>query len=256
VAGENRDGDHRLRLCAATGLAGATTVADAAFHPVRRESLIVPDDEQREERVVPTAPLHRWVTRFGADAGVTVFSDGLTEYESLDDGTVAVTLFRAAGQLSRADLPERPGHAGWPAPTPGAQALGPYEACLAVAMHGGDDWRARDRIERLADDLLLPLRGETLRYNLDEPHRAGGLELWGDGLAFSAALPARAAGWVTLRCVNRRAERTHGEWRIGRPVTEAMRARLDETPEAPLPVRDGKVEFDAAPHEIVTILVR
>jgi hypothetical protein len=61
---------------------------------------------------------------------------------------------------------------------------------------------------------------------------------------------------VTLRCVNRRAERTHGEWRIGRPVTEAMRARLDETPEAPLPVRDGKVEFDAAPHEIVTILVR
>jgi hypothetical protein len=35
-----------------------------------------------------------------------------------------------------------------------------------------------------------------------------------------------------------------------------MRARLDETPEAPLPVRDGKVEFDAAPHEIVTILVR
>ena len=256
VAGENRDGDHRLRLCVATGLAGATTVADAAFHPVRRESLIVPDDEQREEHVVPTAPLHRWVTRFGTDAGVTIFSDGLTEYESLEDGTVALTLFRAVGQLSRADLPERPGHAGWPAPTPGAQALGPYEACIAVAMHGGDDWRTRDQIERLADDVLLPLRGETLRYNLDEPHRAGGIELSGDGLAFSAALPARAAGWVTLRCVNRRGESTHGAWKIAPPITEAMRSRLDEAPETPLAVRNGKVEFDAAPHEIVTILVR
>jgi hypothetical protein len=254
--GQSRDGDHRLRVCVATGLSGASTVADAAFHPVRREPLHVPDEEQRAERVVPTAPLHRWVTRFAADVGVTLFSDGLTEYESLDDGTIAVTLFRAVGELSRAELPERPGHAGWPAPTPGAQALGPYEASFAVAMHGGDDWRTRDRVERLADDVLLPLRGVTLRYNLAEPHRAGGLELEGDGLAFSAALPARAPGWVVLRCVNRRGEATRGQWRIGRPISEALRARLDETPGPPMAIRDGAVEFDAAPHEIVTILVR
>ena len=256
VTGENRDGDHRLRLCIATGLSSPVTLADAAFHPVRREPLAVPEPAQREERVVHTAPLHRWVARLGADAGVTVFSDGLAEYESREDGTVAITLFRAVGQLSRADLPERPGHAGWPALTPGAQALGPYEASFAVAMHGGDDWRTREEIERLADDVLLPLRGETLRYNLDEPHRAGGIELEGDGLAFSAALPARASGWVVLRCVNRRGEPTHGQWRIGRPITEAMRARLDETPETPAQVREGTVQFDAAPHEIVTILVR
>jgi hypothetical protein len=123
-------------------------------------------------------------------------------------------------------------------------------------MHGGDDWRTRDRVERLADDVLLPLRGETLRYNLAEAHRAGGLELEGDGLAFSAALPARAPGWVVLRCVNRRGEATRGQWRLGRPIAEALRARLDETAGTPMAVRDGAVEFDAAPHEIVTILVR
>jgi alpha-mannosidase len=131
-----------------------------------------------------------------------------------------------------------------------------YQALVAVAMHGGDDWRTVEQVERLADDLLLPLRGETIRYNLDDPHRAGGLELDGEGLAFSAAMPARAAEWMVLRCVNRRAEATHGQWRIARPVTEAMRARLDETPIEPLAVRDGRVEFDAEPHEIVTILVR
>jgi hypothetical protein len=256
VDGENRDGDQRLRLCVATGLARAATVADAAFHPARREPLTVPAAEQRDERVVPTAPLHRWVARFATHSGVTVFSDGLAEYESLADGGVAVTLFRAVGELSRADLPERPGHAGWPAPTPGAQARGPYHARLAVALHGADDWRTRDAIERLADDVLLPIRGETVRYNLHEPHVAGGLELRGDGLAFSTALPAQAAGWTVLRCVNRRDQAVRGEWRLARPVSEAMRARLDEMPLGALAVRQGVVEFDAAPNEIVTILVR
>lgn len=254
--GENRDGDQRLRLCIATALGQATTLADAAFFPVRRESLAVPAADQREERVVPTAPLHRWVARFTASSGMTVFSDGLTEYESLDDGGIAVTLFRAVGELSRPDLPERPGHAGWPAPTPGAQARGAYHARLGVALHGADDSRTRDLIERLADDVLLPLRGASLRYNLREPHVAGGLELHGDGLAFSAAFPAQESGWTVLRCVNRRNQVTHGEWRITRPITEAVRARLDETPAGTLAIRQGVVEFDAAPCEIVTILVR
>lgn len=256
VGGVNRDGDHRLRLCVATGLVNAVTLADAAFFPARREPLRVPAEEQAAENVVTTAPLHRWIARFSPDAGVTVFSDGLTEYESLIDGTVAVTLFRAVGELSRADLPERPGHAGWPAAVPGAQALGSYSARLAVAMHGADHWRTHEWIEHLADDVLLPLAGETVRYNLDEPHRAGGLELEGDGLTFSAAMPARAAGWIVLRCVNQRDQPTRGRWRLGRPITEATRARLDETPGTVLTVLDDGVEFEAAPREIVTILVR
>jgi hypothetical protein len=254
--GENRDRDHRVRLCIATGLTNAATLVDAAFHPLNRVPLSVPEEEQRAEHVVPTAPLHRWVTRFGTNAGVTVFSDGLAEYESQDDGTVAITLFRAVGELSRADIPERPGHAGWPAPTPGAQAIGPYRARFAVAMHDSDDWRTRETIEQLADDVLLPIRGETLRYNLADPHIAGGLELAGDGLAFSTAAPGIAAGWVTLRCVNRREVPVNGHWRIGRHITEAVRARLDETPGEVLAVRGDVVEFVAAPLEIVTILVR
>lgn len=254
--GVNRDGDHRLRLRVATGLGAPSTVADAAFLPVRREPLHVPESEQRDERVVPTAPLHRWVARFSTQAGATVFSDGLTEYESADDGSVYITLFRAVGELSRADLPERPGNAGWPAPTPGAQAIGPWQARLAFAMHDGDDWRTRELIEQLADDVLLPLRGETLRYNLHDPHRAGGLELCGGGLTFSAACPAQQDGWIALRCVNFRDQTVRGRWKVGRSVTSALRARLDETPLSELQVSEDGVEFEAAPHEIVTILVR
>ena len=245
-----------MRLRFATGLDDATTVADAAFHPFVRVPLKLSDEEQRMEHVVATAPLHRWIARFTADAGATLFSDGLAEYESHDDGSIAVTLVRAVGALSRHDLPERPGNAGWPADTPGAQSLGAFGASFAIALHGADSPAVRDAVEQLADDVLLPIRGETLRSNLLEPCHAGGLELSGDGLAFSAAKPAQRAGWIVLRCVNRRDVAMRGTWRLGQPIAEAVRARLDETAEDALRVDGDSVSFEAAPMEIVTVLVR
>jgi len=256
VQGFNGTPDHRVRLRVATGVASTETIADAAFRPVTRVPLTLSDTEQEMEHVVPMAPLHRWVARFTGTAGATVFSDGLAEYESRPDGAVLVTLVRAVGALSRYDLPERPGHAGWPADTPLAQCLGPFGAELALALHGPRTPEQIDDIERMADDVLLPLAGETLRSNLLAPLTAGGLELAGDGLAFSAACPAREDGWVVLRCVNRRDVDVAGAWRTGRAVAEASLARLDETPLAPLVVRDRVIEFVAPPQAIVTVLAR
>jgi hypothetical protein len=256
VQGFNGTTDHRLRLRIATGMTSADTIADAAFRPVARAQLGLSDAEQEMERVVRTAPLHRWVARFTPTAGATVFSDGLAEYESRPDGAVLVTLVRAVGALSRYDLPERPGHAGWPADTPLAQCLGAFGAELALALHGPRTPERDDELERMADDVLLPLIGDTLRSNLLEPLTAGGLELAGDGLAFSAACPAREEGWVVLRCVNRRDVEVAGAWRTGRAVAEAALARLDETPLAPLVVGDRVIEFDAPPQALVTVLAR
>ncbi|MEO8561923.1 MAG: hypothetical protein ABI601_07610 [bacterium] len=256
VDGRNDAPNHRLRLRVASGLLGAATIADAAFHPVVREPIVIGDDDARMEQVAPTAPLHRYVTRYASDAGATLFSDGLAEYESFDDGSIAVTLVRAVGVLSRHDLPERPGHAGWPADTPMAQSIGPYSARFAVALHGADSDTQRSVVEHMADDVLLPLIGETLRSNLGEPRRAGGLDLEGDGLAFSAAMPARVPGWIVLRCTNRRGKAVHGVWRISRPIAEAHLARLDEMLLAPVDVVDGALSFLAAPYAIVTILAR
>ena len=256
VRGNNRSADHRLRLRVATGLAGSTTLADAAFLPVERGALSVRASDAAFEQVVPTAPLHRWVARCAGDASAVLVSDGLAEYESLDDGAICVTLVRAVGQLSRANLPERPGHAGWPAPTPGAQCIGPYEARLALRLFRTNSPEVREQIEQFAEDTLLPITGNTLRSNLLDPHCAGGLELRGAGLAFSAAAPARRTGWIVLRCVNHGTTRVDGVWRVGRDVTEAVRARLDESPLGALAVSGRDVGFAAAPREIVTILVR
>ena len=148
------------------------------------------------------------------------------------------------------------GHAGWPAPTPDAQCIGPYEASFALQLLPSDSPAVRDTIEHLAEDVLLPITGETLRSNLLESRAGGGLQLSGDGLTFSAALPAQREGWSVLRCVNQRDESVAGEWRLGVAINEAERTRLDETTLDTLPVERSVVRFTAAPREIVTILVR
>ena len=133
VSGENGADDHRLRLRIRTGLASPVVHADAAFGPVERRPLTISPDESAMERALPTAPLHRYATVSDPARGVTVISDGLAEYEADADGAVHVTLARAVGELSRNELPERPGHAGWPSPTPQAQCRGPFAAEFARA---------------------------------------------------------------------------------------------------------------------------
>lgn len=260
VRGVNTARDHRFRLRLTTGVQHPRVLADAAFGPVARAPLDVPAVDQRAERVLPTAPFHRYVSLYGAGGGATVFSDGLAEYEAGDDGVVAVTLVRAVGELSRPDLPERPGHAGWPTPTPEAQGLGAFVAQLAVAWHGPDVPAVRHQVETWADDVLLPLAGETWRAALVVPVPFAGVALEGEGLTVSAVLPSDDGAWAVLRCVNVTDVAVAGAWVLPSAVREAWLARLDETPGAALAVdaaaEGARVGFRAGPRAVVTVLAR
>ena len=168
-----------------------------------------------------------------------------------------MTLLRAVGELSRNDLPERPGHAGWPTPVPQAQCPGAFAAELALAPHGPRGDRTTALVERLADDVLLPLAGATLRSALDVAPPTLGAELAGDGLAFGALKEDESGEWLVARCVNATAATVAGRWRFGFPVREAVLARLDETPSGPLAVEAGaEVPFVAGPLAAVTVLVK
>jgi alpha-mannosidase len=113
-----------------------------------------------------------------------------------------------------------------------------------------------DAIERAADDVLLPLTGSTLRSALEVPPPTAGFELEGMGLALSAAKDSDDGAWIVLRCVNLLDEPRDGAWRLGFPIREARRSRLDETPGEALDVTNNGVAFRAGPREIVTVLVR
>src|SRR5204862_133225 len=85
------------------------------------------------------------------------------EYEWTPGGDLLVTLLRAVGQLSRGDLPTRPGHAGWPTPTPGAQCLGPDRIELALVPVTAGGVERGDRLPELGEDGFLPVRGRRRR---------------------------------------------------------------------------------------------
>jgi alpha-mannosidase len=256
VRGTNRAKNHRVRLAFASNTGGTQVWADAAFGPVRRDPIVVDDVDMVAEKPPPTAPLHRYVSIFDTSFGFTVYSDGLGEYEAREDAALVVTLVRAVGELSRNDLPERPGHAGWPTPTPGAQSLGPFEASFGVMLHGPHLPAVIDEIERVADDVLLPLTGGTLRSALRVPETVVGVELIGTGLAFSTFKESEDGDWLVLRCFNLRDDEVAGSWRLPFDIREARLARLDETPMSALVFNGGEVRFRAAPRGQVTILVR
>jgi alpha-mannosidase len=256
LTGDNQRDDHRLRIVLASDVTRPEVWADAAFGPVHRTPITPSPDETQSERVPPTAPLHRYVSLFDASRGCTILSDGLAEYESRDDGSVAVTLVRSVGELSKSDLPERPGHAGWPVPTPQAQCRGPFAANLALMFHGARGTQTIDAIERAADDFLVPMTGATLRSALRVSDDVVGPELVGAGLAFSAVKESEDGRCLVLRCVNLTNERVAGAWRLPFAIQEARLARLDETLGGPASIEGQTVTFTADARAVVSILVR
>lgn len=257
VNGVNFGLDQRLRIVLRTGVTDPDVWADAMFGSVRRVPLAVPEADAAREIPPLTQPLHRYVSLFGSRGGATVYSDGLGEYEAMADGGVAVTLVRSVGQLSLADLPERPGHAGWPVPTTEAQCIGPFVAELALYLHAGErDPHTVDAIERVADDALLPLGGTTLRSALASYPPMPGITLAGTGLALTTVKESEDGSATVVRCLNLLDEPTAGSIAFGWPVTAVVRARLDETPLDPVIVRGNSVNLEARPRELVTLLVR
>jgi alpha-mannosidase len=187
---------------------------------------------------------------------VTIVSDGLAEYDARPNGDIAITLLRAVGALSRNDLPERPGHAGWPSPTPAAQCLGTFTARFAIYPHGPRSDQVLESIEHVADDGLLPLQGTTLRSAIVPPQSVMGLHLEGAGLRFLACKPDDSGTGTVLRCVNVTRQPTTATWHCGWPIREAHRARLDETRLEPLAVRNNSVTIPLEPFQVRTIIVR
>lgn len=257
IEGENRRADHRLRVAFPLGVPARREVADGHFGPVERPPGPGARSPAGVEQPAPTAPMQRCVSVAGGERGLTVIADGLPEYELRPDGTVLVTLLRAFGQMSRQDMPERPGHAGWPTPTPDAQCLGTFHARLALGVHGAHDLEERVRIERAAEGFHAPVLAAMRRSLLKIPEPVTGPELVGEGLVCSALKPAERGRGTVLRCYNCLARPVRGEWRVPWPVRSAELARMDETAIAPVAVApDGAIAFEAGPRAVVTLLLR
>jgi alpha-mannosidase len=252
IDGVSKAPDYRLRAVVRTACTGEVHRADAAFTPVTRPSRAPESHDGDVEQIAGTAPLHRYVSCFDAAAGrgVTVYSDGLAESEATPDGAIAVTMLRGVGELSRSDLPERPGHAGYPSPVPRAQCEGPFQAMFALLPHGADHPGTHGEIESVADDVLLPPGASPLRAAAGT--RAEGLCVEGEGIRWLGTRPGELAGSLRVRLANVTAHTQHAVLTLA-GVDGARRLRLDDTPIGVLPVKENRVRCAIAPYAVATI---
>ena len=261
MRGTNRRIDHRLQFVWRTDQSEhATVTADAAFGPVVREPITLPVDTH--ESVPPGMPIHRWLCTSEQGRAATLLSDGLAEAEPAPH-RLALTLLRSTGALSRNDLPERPGHAGWPAAIPEAQCLGAFRAVCGLMLHkaaadGAVDGAALEAISAAADDLLAPLVGASWRDLTTDIHEVSGIALTGRGLEVSAiTLSAVDPSAILLRAVNLASEPADGTWTMPDDGPwDITPCRFDETPIGATEQRRGTIPFRASARGVVTLRVQ
>ena len=191
----NPSRDHRLRVHLPLPTAATTSHAECAFTVVER-GLIA--EGRHEEFGLPTFPSRRFV-RAG---GLTVVHEGLLEYELVDladaadgsgpaAGTLALTLLRATGMLSRLGMALRPLPAGPMDILDGPQMLGPVDVAYALSVADVDPYA-------MADDVLVPLQVSGSFGGGYRPDR--GTELTVEGAKVSSV--RRNAGALEVRVFN------------------------------------------------------
>jgi hypothetical protein len=254
---DNRASNHRLRLRTSTGLPGGSAVAGTHFGTITRPAIALNHRSYPRETPVATAPAHRYVARAEGPRGLALFAPGFFEYELDRKGDLLITVLRSVGQLSRSDLPTRPGHAGWPVATPLAQCHGPDRLQLGIAPITETELEGGMTMPELWEDLFLPVHAVWLRQASPLSLAAIDVRLEGYGLVFSGVKPAEEGDGILLRCYNATARATAGLWHFAEPVSGARRARADERGLHDIRLGEGGhiVPFHAAAHEIVTIMV-
>ncbi len=254
---DNRSTYHRLRARLPTGLAGDPLTAGTAFGVVERPAVVFEPGAYPQETPVRTAPAQRFIAAARGSRGLALLAPAFFEYEWTEQGDMLVTLLRAIGDLSRGDLPTRPGHAAWPTATPGAQCIGTTRIDLAVAAVSGADVDRGDALSHLWEDAFLPLHSLWLRDAATLQLAPLDIALEGHGLVFSSVKPAQIGSPMVLRCYNATQRKAAGAWRFGAGVKTAHRVRADEREAVALVLehRGNVVRFVAEPREIVSIMV-
>ncbi|MBI4494495.1 MAG: hypothetical protein HY690_17060 [Chloroflexi bacterium] len=251
---DNQACDHRLRVYFPTGLAATASHAESAFWVETRPLALPAASPQWAEQPVGTFPQRRFVDLSDGEHGLLLGVKGLPEYEVLDGpegATLALTLLRCVGWLSRGDLAARPGHAGPMLPTPGAQCLGRHRFEYCLVPHGGD-WSAA---YAEAHDFALPLQAVAEESHSGSlPPSGSFLSLEGEGVVLAALKPAESGPGFVLRCYNTLPRPTRVRLCCGFKLAAAERLDLGEHSLQPLSLADPTdLELSLRPGELLTL---
>lgn len=236
---DNRARDHRLRVHFPTPIRTDYSEAESTFDVVRRPLRLPTDTSEWVEQPVPTHPQQTFVDISNGSIGLMVINRGLPEFEALHevDGkvTIALTLLRCIGWLSRDDFPCREGHAGPALETPEAQCQGRHVFEYAIVPHAGN-WQAA---YQEAHAFNAPLRAiHTGRHDGLLPPSESLISLRGEGMVLSTVKAAESGEGLIVRFYNILGKAAIASLHAAVPIRSARLVNLAEEEIQPLVV-DG-----------------
>ncbi len=254
---DNRARDHRLRVALCTPIAATESLSDTNFGIVRRP-LDPIEPAGVTEDIYPTAP-HRTFTAVQAEEfSAAMMSRGIYETEVRRDAggaTILLTLLRCVGWLSRGDLKMRRGDAGPEFETPEAQEIGQHRFQFAVTTWRGS--YADSGVVQRSQAYAYPPRVFQARSALDvSEDRLCACD--NPRVAFSTARTSERGGGYIVRVYSASESPEIARFSFG----QRRRARLIDLAGRPLKGvrlkrrRDGSVELNLRPFQIVTFQVR
>jgi hypothetical protein len=214
---DNTAQDHRLRLHLRAPFAASRFEVESAFEVARRPIAPGPGDfgsDRPAEFPIGATPQRGFATLADGARALTVANRGCAEVEAVPEAdgrtSLALSLLRAVGWLSRGDLALRPGHAGPALETPGAQVPGAHRVELGCWLHAdGDPQRIADAHRFAAPAWLFPAGGGAA-----ELHDGARLVEIDDPAVVVSAIEPRAESTPLIRLYNAspRARRVALRW--------------------------------------------
>jgi mannosylglycerate hydrolase len=143
---ENISKDHRIRVLFPSKIKTRKVYTDGHFY-VNPRNIDLPKAEKWAQKPLPTNHQKDFVSVSDNSRTFSVLNKGLPEYEAIinEDGTIslAITLLRCIGWLSRHDFASRRNNAGPDLSTPKAQCIGKHSFELSLVIEDNkSDWLA------------------------------------------------------------------------------------------------------------------
>lgn len=253
---DNQAEDHRLRVHFPAGLHTDASQAEQHFGVVRRPITLPEHDFTWAEVPQGTYPQKSFVDVNDGRRGLMLANRGLPEYEILEgpEGvTIALTLLRCVGWLSRSWMRTRPVQAGPLIPTPGAQMRGRHLFHYSLIPHEGGWETAFLQAHRFA----VPPQAVFVAEGKGQLPPAGSLlSVRPELFVLSALKEAEDGQGLIVRLYNIADRVVEGEVRLEEAWQVVERVNLNEEPLGLAEVRDGSVRLSLRPNEIATLRFR
>lgn len=254
--------DHRLRLCFPTLFKACGSQTYSQFNVEHHDEQMeykekIPKNVAKlilgARETQPTSQFNNmgFISINDKKQGLAVFTRGLHEYQ-VQDGCLALSLFRSVGWIAREDLLSRDGDAGPMIATPAAQLIRPLSFEYGLMAHQGD---AEDALlnhhEENFNNLPLSalLQGQYDKHNL--------VTLMGDkSVTLTALKCAEDEKFIIVRICNLGSQTQSIKLKIHKTIISAYHANLVEDINKELPCHNNEIHFDISPKAIETFAIK